>query len=183
MPAREQTCTAKNRVRELRSPGTVRDEGSNVLVYSDRSDISNSLLSRARQRRRKSYGAHPEVELARRIHIVFAHEVELAIYGNTENGQPRWYVDDVLTIADQKSFYARCDQNAPTGVYSERARMHSASVNMLDQARLPRVRVDRIHSDIVFPALKNLLSIPIRESVRAIRDIDVITIWVHVNST
>jgi putative transposase len=35
MPAREQTCTAKNRVRELRSPGTVRDEGSNVLVYSD----------------------------------------------------------------------------------------------------------------------------------------------------
>ena len=35
MPARERTCTAKNRVRELRSPGSVRDEGSNVLVYSD----------------------------------------------------------------------------------------------------------------------------------------------------
>ena len=36
MLARERHCTVKNRVRELRSPGTVRDEGSNVLVYSDR---------------------------------------------------------------------------------------------------------------------------------------------------
>jgi hypothetical protein len=36
MPICERTCTAKNRVRELRSPGSVRDEGSNVLVYSDR---------------------------------------------------------------------------------------------------------------------------------------------------
>ena len=35
MPDRERNCTAKNRVRELRSPGSVRDEGSNVLVYSD----------------------------------------------------------------------------------------------------------------------------------------------------
>ena len=35
MPVCERTCTAKNRVRELRSPGSVRDEGSNVLVYSD----------------------------------------------------------------------------------------------------------------------------------------------------
>jgi hypothetical protein len=35
MPFREQRCTVKNRVRELRSPGTVRDEGSNVLVYSE----------------------------------------------------------------------------------------------------------------------------------------------------
>jgi hypothetical protein len=35
MPLREPRCTVKNRVRELRSPGTVRDEGSNVLVYSE----------------------------------------------------------------------------------------------------------------------------------------------------
>jgi len=35
----EQRCTVKNRVRELRSPGTVRDEGSNVLVYSEIFDL------------------------------------------------------------------------------------------------------------------------------------------------
>jgi len=40
MPARERTCTAKNRVRELRSPGSVRDEGSDVLVYSDGSHVA-----------------------------------------------------------------------------------------------------------------------------------------------
>jgi hypothetical protein len=39
IPARERNCTAKNRVRELRSPGTVRDEGSNFLVYSDRNEL------------------------------------------------------------------------------------------------------------------------------------------------
>ena len=43
MPARERTCTAKNRVRELRSPGSVRDEGSNVLVYSDPYAVDPSL--------------------------------------------------------------------------------------------------------------------------------------------
>jgi hypothetical protein len=36
MPLREQRCTVKNRVRELRSPGTVREEGSNV--YSEKLD-------------------------------------------------------------------------------------------------------------------------------------------------
>jgi hypothetical protein len=41
MPARERNCTAKNRVRESRSPGSVRDEGSNVLVYSDRLSLTN----------------------------------------------------------------------------------------------------------------------------------------------
>ena len=39
MLLREQRCTVKNRVRELRSPGTVRDEGSNVLVYSEIFDL------------------------------------------------------------------------------------------------------------------------------------------------
>jgi hypothetical protein len=33
----------KNRVRELRSPGTVRDEGSNVLVYSEKLDNAYRL--------------------------------------------------------------------------------------------------------------------------------------------
>ena len=31
----EQSCATKNRMRELRSCGTVRDEGSNALVYSE----------------------------------------------------------------------------------------------------------------------------------------------------
>jgi len=34
-PRRERNCTAKNRVLESSSPGSVRDEGSDVLVYSD----------------------------------------------------------------------------------------------------------------------------------------------------
>ncbi len=41
MVARERHCTVKNRVRELRSPGTVRDEGSNVLVYSEKLNREN----------------------------------------------------------------------------------------------------------------------------------------------
>ena len=35
MPDREQTCTMKNRMRESRSFGSVRGEGSNVLAYSE----------------------------------------------------------------------------------------------------------------------------------------------------
>ena len=42
MPLREQRCTVKNRVRELRSPGTVRDEGSNVLVCSEILDLGRT---------------------------------------------------------------------------------------------------------------------------------------------
>jgi hypothetical protein len=44
MPLREPRCTVKNRVRELRSPGTVRDEGSNVLVYSEKLDSARPEL-------------------------------------------------------------------------------------------------------------------------------------------
>ena len=36
----ERNCTMKNRMPELGSSGTVRGEGSNVLVYSDRARIS-----------------------------------------------------------------------------------------------------------------------------------------------
>jgi hypothetical protein len=38
-PYRERSCTVKNRMRELRSCGTVRDEGRKALVYSDTSRI------------------------------------------------------------------------------------------------------------------------------------------------
>jgi hypothetical protein len=34
-PSGERSCATKNRMRELRSCGTVRDEGSNALVYSE----------------------------------------------------------------------------------------------------------------------------------------------------
>jgi hypothetical protein len=36
-PSGERSCATKNRMRELRSCGTVRDEGSNALVYSEAS--------------------------------------------------------------------------------------------------------------------------------------------------
>ena len=69
MPGRERNCTAKNRVRELRSHGTVRDEGSNVLVYSDMcrlgysADVPDrSLLAKGGARFSPRIPTHAEVQ-------------------------------------------------------------------------------------------------------------------------
>src|SRR5450631_2423850 len=44
---RERSCTVKNRMRELRSCGTVRDEGREVLVYSDPKPVGGGSASAA----------------------------------------------------------------------------------------------------------------------------------------
>jgi len=43
-PSREQSCTTTNRMRESRSCESVRAEGSNVLGYSEVSELSKGLI-------------------------------------------------------------------------------------------------------------------------------------------
>ncbi len=91
--------------------------------------------------RQRDYAA-PELVFAAHVHIVLAHEVELA----------------VGAVAYREWNLARCDQHACARIEPEGAQRNATAVDVLDQRRLAGRLVDRERRDAVLTTSKHLLA-------------------------
>src|SRR6476620_5062729 len=105
--------------------------------------------------------AHPEHELVADVNVVLAHERELAVVSDAECRKPGRARDDLVTLPHIHRQIVLCHEQASARVDVEGARMYFLRLDVLDQRRLARCLIDRVHGDAVLAALEHLLALVI----------------------
>ena len=107
-----------------------------------------------------THHSHPVLQLpSGRFHVVLAHEFEQAIVADPEDRESgRYGLNPALNIHTQ-SLDAGGDQQASAGVAGKDADMKRLGLGMLNQSRFTCSRVNRKHSDVIFPSPEDRTSV------------------------
>src|SRR5258708_21930133 len=157
-----------------RAHSTARTRGKSPLPTLPRKRGGESLL------RQRDHAA-PELVFAAHVHIVLAHEVELAVGTDAVNREAGGERLDSGAVAYREWNLARCDQHASSRIQPEGAQRNAAAVDVLDQRRLAGRLVDRERRDAVLATSKHLLAFELHRGGGAVGNIERAALGIDVN--
>src|SRR5438034_2528961 len=124
---------------------------------------------------------NPELLALAGVDVVLAHEREPAVSGDAIDHDAGGQRLERVAVAHRERPDARRHEQLPARVDAEGSQMDAAAFDGLDEARLPGLRIDGEHGNVVLAAVEDLLAFELDLALVAVGEIDEAAVRVHVN--